>query len=76
MVPTGAGTGPSPVGGAGALDKSATPGTPGNPTGPTAGKAPPAPNAAGTATQAGSNAVAPRPATPAPAVTPPKGNGK
>jgi hypothetical protein len=31
QVPTGAGTGPSPVGGAGALDKAATPGTPGNP---------------------------------------------
>lgn len=37
QVPTGAGTGPAPVGGAGALDKSATPGTPGNPTGPKAG---------------------------------------
>lgn len=28
LVPTGAGTGPAPVGGAGALDKPATPGTP------------------------------------------------
>jgi hypothetical protein len=58
MVPTGAGTGPSPVGGAGALDKPATPGTPGNPT------VAPTRAAPGAAT------------TPAPAVTPPKGNGK
>jgi hypothetical protein len=56
MVPTGAGTGPSPVGGAGALDKSATPGTPGNPTGPTPGTVMKGANAAGAATNAGSNA--------------------
>src|SRR5215475_10922013 len=34
MVPTGAGTGPAPVGGAGPLDKPAAPGTPGHPKGP------------------------------------------
>jgi len=38
-VPTGAGTGPSPVGGAGALDKPSAPGTPANPP----GAPPPAP---------------------------------
>jgi hypothetical protein len=40
QVPTGAGTGPSPVGGAGALDKPATPGTPGTPAGAPPAKAP------------------------------------
>lgn len=76
-VPTGAGTGPSPVGGAGALDKPATPGTPGNPTGPTASQPATGATAAGTATHAGSNAKAPTPAAaPAPAGTAPKGNGK
>ena len=60
MVPTGAGTGPAPVGGAGPLDKPATPGTPGNPTGaPAKAVAPKAP-----APNAGS------------AAAPPKGNGK
>ena len=39
-VPTGAGTGPAPVGGAGPLDKPATPGTPGNPKGAPPAKAP------------------------------------
>ena len=64
LVPTGAGTGPSPVGGAGALDKPATPGTPGNPTGTPPGKSPTGAPAGGTAP------------APAPAATPPKGNGK
>ena len=41
MVPTGAGTGPAPVGGAGPLAKPPTPGTPGSP----AGSTPPAPKA-------------------------------
>jgi hypothetical protein len=91
MVPTGTGTGPSPVGGAGALDKPATPGTPGNPTGPTANQPAAGATAAGTATQAGqagqagSNARASAPAAPSPAPaaaprtpagTAPKGNGK
>jgi hypothetical protein len=59
LVPTGAGTGPAPVAGAGALDKSPTPGTPGNPTGPTPDQAIKGANAAGTVTHAGSNAAAP-----------------
>lgn len=48
LVPTGAGTGPSPVGGAGALDKPATPGTPKAPTGAQP-KAPAPSSAAGSA---------------------------
>jgi hypothetical protein len=49
MVPTGAGTGPAPVGGAGPLDKPAAPGTPGHPKGPAPATAnPPAAPAAGT----------------------------
>jgi len=89
MVPTGTGTGPAPVPGAGALDKSATPGTPGNPKGP-ANQVTPGATAAGAANQAGPGAkpAAPRPPTPTPAAprpaganaqpagTPPKGNGK
>jgi len=52
MVPTGAGTGPAPVGGAGPLDKPAAPGTPGHPTGPAPATAnPPAAPAAGTPTE-------------------------
>jgi len=66
QVPTGAGTTPSPVNGAGPLDKPATPGTPGNPTGP-AGRSPTGASAAGAATHAGSAA---------PAAAPAKGNGK
>jgi hypothetical protein len=69
LVPTGAGTGPAPVGGAGPLDKAATPGTPGNPTGPDAHQVMKGANAAGTATNAGSNAKpadAPRAPSPAP----------
>jgi hypothetical protein len=82
QVPTGTGAGPSPVGGAGPLDKAATPGTPENPSGP--GKPMKGASAAGTATNAGSNAKpadAPKTAPAAPAAkgsaaTPPKGNGK
>ena len=49
MVPTGAGTGPSPVGGAGPLEKPPTPGTPGHPGGPAPATAnPPAAPAPGT----------------------------
>jgi hypothetical protein len=49
MVPTGAGTGPAPVGGAGPLEKPAAPGTPGHPTGPAPATAnPPAAPAPGT----------------------------
>lgn len=74
QVPTGTGTGPAPVGGAGALDKPATPGTPGNPTGPDQPMK--GANATGTTTNAGSNAqpkTTPKAAAPkAPA---PKGNG-
>jgi hypothetical protein len=66
--PTGAGSGPPAVGGAGPLDKDATPGTPGNPTGPTAGQAKGA-TAAGTSTNAGSAAAQPK-------IAPAKGNGK
>jgi len=75
QVPTGAGTGPAPVGGAGPLDKPATPGTPGNPSGPTPGTAPRGASAAGTTTGAGSNAR-PAQAPKAPKTTAPKGNGK
>jgi hypothetical protein len=79
QVPTGTGSGPSPVGGAGPLDKAATPGTPENPSGP--GKPMKGASAAGTATNAGSNAKpadAPKtaPAAKGSAATPPKGNGK
>lgn len=56
QVPTGAGTGPSPVGGAGPLDKPSTPGTPGNASGPVPDNVMKGANAAGTATNAGSNA--------------------
>jgi len=66
---TGAGSGPPAVGGAGPLDKGATPGTPDHPSGPTAGQAPKGASAAGTATNAGSNAAQPK-------TTPAKGNGK
>lgn len=57
QVTTGAGAGPQPVGGAGALDKSPTPGTPGNPTGPTSREPAKGATAAGTGTNAGSGAV-------------------
>ena len=60
MVPTGAGTGPAPVGGAGALDKPATP-----PPAPPGAK-PPIPNPAG---------ATPPPPGPAGSAAP-KGNGK
>jgi len=90
QVPTGTGSGPAPVAGAGALDKPATPGTPGNPTGPGPDKALKGASAAGTATNAGSNAKpgTPRAANPAvpktgtavpragSAAGAPKGNGK
>jgi hypothetical protein len=59
QVPTGAGTGPSPVGGAGPLDKPSTPGTPRNPTVAPPGAAPKAGPAAGAAPKAGSAAAAP-----------------
>jgi hypothetical protein len=65
MAPTGAGTGPAPVGGAGPLDKPATPGTPGNP----AGRAPAIANPPAAA-------PVPAPAPASAAATPPKGNGK
>lgn len=57
QVPTGAGTGPSPTGGTGALDKSPTPGTPGNPTGPTPREPAKGATAAGVETNAGSGAA-------------------
>lgn len=72
QVPTGTGTGPSPVGGAGPLDKPATPGTPGNPSGPTPGNAPRGASAAGSTTNAGPAAKAPKTSK----TTAPKGNGK
>jgi hypothetical protein len=84
QVPTGAGTGPNPVGGTGSLDKAATPGTPDNPTGgrgprrgaTAAGTAttPPAPGTRPAGAAAGSNANA-DPRKPA-APVPPKGNDK
>ena len=64
MVPTGAGTGPAPVGGAGALPKAAPPAAPGNPPG-TAPKAAP-----------GSPAAPPAPPVTPVAPPAPKGNGK
>jgi len=71
QVPTGAGTGPSPVGGAGALDKPATPGTPGNPTGTAPNASPAAPPAtAPKATAPKVTPVAP-PAPKAPPAAPP-----
>jgi hypothetical protein len=63
-----------PVGGAGALDKSATPGTAEHPTGPTPANTMKGANAAGTATNTGANAK-PKPA-PTPKTTAPKGNAK
>lgn len=57
QVPTGAGTGPSPTGGTGPLDKSPTPGTPGNPTGPTSREPAKGATAAGSETNAGSGAA-------------------
>ena len=75
LVPTGAGTGPSPVGGAGPLDKPSPPGTPRNPTVPSPAAAPKAGPATGTAPKAGPAAGAPPKAGGA-AAAPPKGNGK
>jgi hypothetical protein len=86
LVPTGAGTGPSPVGGAGPLDKSATPGTPGNPTGTPPDKALKGANGGGATPSTGTTVKpAPAPKTPggatkgsttAPRTPASKGNGK
>jgi hypothetical protein len=59
QVPTGAGTGPSPVGGAGPLDKPSMPGAARNPTVPPPGAAPKAGTSAGAAPKAGSAAGTP-----------------